>query len=479
MTYSVTLTDTLNAELLAHLIRPDGQEDLCFAVWYPSRGRSRTTAVLHGAVLPRDGERRVHGNAELLPVYFERVLQAALEAGGGLALLHSHPGSGWQDMSAPDVRAEKGLAPAVMGATGLPLIGLTLAARNETWSARFWERTGPRRYRRFWCASVRVVGDRLRVSYHPRLLTAPTPQPSQVRTVSAWGEAAQGDLTRLRVGIVGAGSVGSIIAEALARTGFHNILLLDFDAVHVGNLDRTLHARRHDADASRPKVTVVARGIRGSATASGFRVEPLQLSVCEEDGYRLALDCDVLFSCVDRPWPRGVLNFIAYAHLIPVIDGGIFVSRTKNGALRGADWKAHIVTHGHRCLRCLGQYEPGLVAAERSGELDTPSYIESLPTDHPVRAKENVFAFSLAAASLEVLQLIMLAVGTSGLGPPGPQNYHLTTGEIDLGEHTCDTGCPFPGLVGRGEEAGHPGIGRHLVAERARSATIRNAGKHK
>ncbi len=469
MKYSVAMTDELDGQLRRHLVREDGQEDLCFAVWFPSRGRTRLTILLHHLVLPNRGDRIVHGNAEFLPSYFERALQAALDAGGGVAFLHSHPASGWQGMSGPDLEAETGMAAAVLAATGFPLAGLTIAAVDGTWSARVWERVGTRKYKRFWCQSVRVIGQRLKVDYCYRLLPPPPHRTSQSRTVSAWGPVTQARLARLRVGVVGLGSVGGVVSEALARTGFQRVQLLDFDALIEENLDRTLHATSADVRRQRSKVVVVGKGLRRSATARGFRADAEEFSVCEEDGYRRALDCDVLFSCVDRPWPRSVLNFIAYAHLIPVIDGGVLVSRSKSGQWRGADWKAHTVTFGHRCLRCLRQYEPGLVTAEKEGHLDDPTYIESLPDDHPLRVNENVFAFGLATASLELLQLIMLAAGPCDIGPPGPQNYHLVTGKIDIGEFACDNGCPFPSLASKGEMAGPAGTGSHPTAERARN----------
>ena len=466
------MTDHIGDVLRQHLARLDGQEDLCFAVWRPSRGARRLTALICDVVLPQRGDRNVHGNASFEPSYVERAVDAALTIGGGIAFLHSHPAFGWQDMSADDIRAETLLAPTVRGATDLPLVGLTLGAGDGTWSARFWEKTGPKTYQRRWAESVREVGDRLLVDFADRLLPPPKHRQSQTRTIASWGPAVQAQVARLRVGIVGLGSVGSIIAEALARTGIQSMELIDYQKLEEVNLDRTLNATMADVLAARPKVELAARAIRLSATAASFEATPSILSVCEEAGYRRALDCDVLFSCVDRPWGRSVLNYIAYGHLIPVVDGGLLVSRTKDGLLRGADWKAHVVGPSHRCLRCLQQYDPGLVEADRTGDLEDPKYLESLPSDHPARANENVFGFSLGVASLEVLQFLMLTVGPLGLGPPGPQNYHLMTGMVDLGPTSCEPECVFPTLVAAGDSQ-PAGTGVHAPAVRAREAILR------
>jgi hypothetical protein len=272
---SVVMTGEVAARASRHLLRPDRQEDLCFALWRPSTGSTRTTAIIQSLLLPRPGERNVHGNVSFAPAYFERALGEAAAAGAGLALMHSHPmGRGWQDMSADDIRAEQGNAGAVFGATGRPFVGLTVAGSNP-WSARFWERTAPRTYQRRDCATVRVVGERLAMHYMDRLAPPPRPSDSQIRTVSAWGEESQRDLARVKIGLIGAGTVGGVIAEGLARIGFENVLALDFDVIEKRNLDRLSYATR--SDIGRFKVDVLAEHMREAATAEPSTSKLLRL----------------------------------------------------------------------------------------------------------------------------------------------------------------------------------------------------------
>ena len=143
MKYSVAFTSDTNEILKAHLLRADGQEDLCYALWHPGQGANRLTALISEPILPIGNERRVHGNASTTGEYLGRAISMATERGAGVVFLHSHPGPGWQGMSPDDVAAENGLAAAVQGATSLPLVGLTLGT-DGAWSARFWEKRGRR-----------------------------------------------------------------------------------------------------------------------------------------------------------------------------------------------------------------------------------------------------------------------------------------------------------------------------------------------
>lgn len=479
MLHSAALPDGCHQTLRRHLLRPDGQEDLCFAIWHPSTGSRRKTALIGEPVLPRPGERHVHGTASFETAYFLRAAEEARVAGGGLAFLHSHPaGSSWQDMSAPDRDTEHRHASRAKAITGFPLVGLTMAG-DEKLSARFWERVGRSAYKRCDCENVRVISEQLQACWHPRLRPKPRVTEQQIRTVSAWGDDIQADLARLRVGVVGAGSVGAMVAESLARSGVQDIALIDFDTVEIKNLDRLVHATELDARLCRSKVETLTRALRTVATADYAHIHPVEFSVVEEGGFREALDCDVLFSCVDRPWPRATLNYLAFAHLIPVVDAGIRIVVGKTGHLRIASWRAHVATPGRRCLECLGQFSRGDIAAERDGSLDDPRYIEGLPKDHQLVLRQNVFAFSQGAAALATEQFLRMVIAPGGLADVGAQRHQFKLGTTDCEIGGCDTSCIYATSVGSGDDSLQRFLptGKHDRAEDVREERVKQQRK--
>src|SRR5690348_15145180 len=134
MRHSVAIGSRLNDSLLEHLLRLPGEEEICFALWFPSRGTKRLTAILHESILPGPKDRNLHGSVSFNAVFLERAIAVAMSARAGLALLHSHIGPGWQGMSEDDYLAEQNISGAVWASTGLPLLGLTLGT-DGAWSA--------------------------------------------------------------------------------------------------------------------------------------------------------------------------------------------------------------------------------------------------------------------------------------------------------------------------------------------------------
>lgn len=462
--WSVALTSVLDAEIGEYLIRTDGQEDLLFALWTPSLGNQRLTALLNTVIHPVEGDRQRHGNASFNPQYFERVCSMALAEGCGIAFLHSHPFPGWQGMSFDDIQAEQKMAGAVAALTDLPLVGMTVGS-DGTWSARMWEHLEGNQYDRKWCSSVRKVGKQLRADFNAELVPIPTFREHLKRTITVWGKENHAHLARLRVGIVGLGSVGSMVADALAHMGIERFVLIDFDEVQTHNRDRLLIAT--DDDIGTLKVVVAERHIKKVATAAWIEVTHVPHSIAEEPGYCAALDCDVLFSCVDRPRPRQILNHLAYAHLIPVIDGGIEV-RFKHGKFSGVDWQLQTVSPGRPCLECLGAFDLADAETEKAGMLDDPSYLKGLPPDHRFKRNENVYPFSSNLASLEVLQFIALVTGIAGINDFGVQRYRYIPGVLESDTQcTCRTNCEMSNLIAQGDRYFHL-YGRDLGAESAR-----------
>jgi hypothetical protein len=450
MEYNVAMTEDLEASLRGFLLHDPSEEDICFAIWFPSAGKNRFTAILYESILPESGDRERHGNVSAFPGFVDRAKEIAREAKGGLAIIHTHPsGSGWQGLSHPDEYYEKEvLAREVFGVTGFPLVGLTLAG-DGGWSARIYEKLQGKRPTLQWCKAIRIVGKNLTVQLNNHDLPIHNLGESLIRTTSVWGPYVQSSLMRLRVGVIGAGSVGSLVIEILARLGVGEIVIMDFDKIRKHNLDRLLHATIKDVGKS--KARLARTYARKSATNPNFDcVAYTTYSIVEKEGYVAAKDCDVLFSCVDRPWPRQVLNHLAYSCLIPVVDGGVSF-KTKDFRLIHGMFRAQTVGPSRPCLNCLGAYDAGEVQMDREGAFDDPVYIEEVRKIGAEPSRQNIMPFSVGLSSLETIQFVELITNIGRTGDLGQQPYDCYTGEI-LPIHThCKPNCEFSGMVAKGD----------------------------
>lgn len=468
MTYStsVAMTATTERQLLDLVVRDDGQEDLCLATYRPSTGATRSSALIVSVIPPDVGDRFVHGNATVTGRYVLRGAQIARNDGCGLVLLHSHPGaSGWQAMSPADRDAEVSYANLAREFTELPLVGMTVATDDVTWSARHWNIGAGKRVDCTHSTNVRVVGGRLAVSWNDALAPPPSATGRQVRTVSAWGESCQADLARRRVLVVGAGSVGLDIIVRLAASGVQ-VNVMDFDIVETHNLDRLIGATRRDVRLRRPKIHIAHREATRAATAEAPAIEVFGHSICELEGLRVALDHDLIFACVDRPWPRAVLNAMAYSDLIPVIDGGIAIDTFADGSMKNATWRSHVIRPQRPCMSCNRQLCLGQVNAERQGVLDDPTYIvQASGPEYP--QGQNVAPLSISASAAMLAQYVSFSVAPCGLGDPGPLQYALNHHNLYRPRNTQRSHCPIEAEEGLGDQRTSL-TSRHERAERTR-----------
>ena len=233
------------------------------------------------------------------------------------------------------------------------------------------------------------------------------------------------------------------------------------------NLDRLRGAERLDAFLRRAKAHVARRLLLAGSTAATPQHEIHELSICEPEGLERLLDFDIIFSCVDRPWPRHVLNTVAYADLIPVVEGGLTAFQNTDGSFRNAYWRSTLVRPGRPCLACLRQYDPAHVQIERDGSFDDPSYIANLPPGSPIRRRKNVAAFSTSVAGALLHQFVSYVARPSGFGDPGPLRFSARDHTVERDTTLCDGGCPYHSSVGCGDARLDP-TASHLAAEHGR-----------
>ena len=263
----------------------------------------------------------------------------------------------------------------------------------------------------------------------------------------------QADLARLRIGIVGLGSVGCLVAETLARMGVERVVLVDADRVEAHNLDRLLYAGKNDV--GRLKVELAADGLRRSATAAEFQVDGHAGWLQQRDCFSAALDCDILFSCVDRPLPKDLMNHIAYAHCIRSSSEGCSSTRREDGTLGQATWSVSVRGPGVAACAATASTRHRMSCSSETAPWTTPATSPGWPAAS--RRTRNVFPFSANLASLMTLEMLRIVVGDDWWPRnAGKVHYSYVPGSLNLADEQCREHCEVEARTALGDRAIYP-----------------------
>lgn len=128
-----------------------------------------------------------------------------------------------------------------------------------------------------------------------------------------------------RVLIVGCGSIGSVAAALLARSGVENFVLVDPDEVSGTNICRSVFG---EGDIGMPKVAALTNHLR--AIRKGLQIDARETDLRDIDDPELEEligAADMVIAATDHPPTQGRLGALSY-HRAPTVFPGVYARGT-------------------------------------------------------------------------------------------------------------------------------------------------------
>jgi len=350
----IVFADRQYETLRTHLLCDPEKEQHAFALGRVNRNHSGVRLLVNEVLLDEEADLLEQKQA-LVEAHPVRVLEVAdrCEAEGlSLVAIHSHPFCrGSVRKSGLDVHSESEIFPWI--AQRVPTgCHASLVFGQDSVDGHYWNAGSQSRSA---VQAVRVVGEHVRVlpttSGNGRRQAGYRPDERFDRQVQAFGQAGQSLIETTRVGIIGAGGLGTALTQKLAHLGVRSFVVVDDDRVELSNLNRLVGASRGDAEKRTPKVSVVERTIRQVEPAAV--VQALIASVAERPTQEALKHCDVLFGCSDSDGARLIGNELAVRYMIPYFDLGAGIMH-EDGVLRAVGGQVWQVVPGGFCLQCTG-----------------------------------------------------------------------------------------------------------------------------
>jgi molybdopterin/thiamine biosynthesis adenylyltransferase len=177
------------------------------------------------------------------------------------------------------------------------------------------------------------------------------------------GRTGQERLSSARVGLVGCGGLGAMVANHLVRAGVGCLRVVDSDLVELNNLHRQILYTEDDVRRRVPKAEAATAHLR--AINSHVSVEPWVTRLDESSLPGFADGLDLLIDGSDNFPTRFFINDYSVCKRVPWIYGGVL----------GASGMSMTIVPGEGpCLACLLREMPpleGAPTAETAGVLNT------------------------------------------------------------------------------------------------------------
>src|SRR6267154_633550 len=322
----------------ASLFTDDGCENAGVFLCGISRDSSETRLLVR-RFLPVSTEhynQRQEYHLEVSPRYYNHVIDECLKDKLTPVIIHSHPSHVEAWYSASDDFGESRLLPVLESLIPNSLPCSLVVTPTSVTGRRFVKKT-----------FTALVG--LKISGPSSAIIHFSPpdktklSPRHDRQIRAFGEEGQRLISRLKVGVIGLGGIGSIVTEQLARVGVRDFILVDDDRIEDSNVSRIFCSSPKDVGAE--KVEVIGACIKELGVN---RLKLIAKSAVSQNVLMALRNRDLLLSCVDNDRTRAILNRFAHQYLIPLIDHGTRLDGT-SGHIRASAGRVSVVGSGMTC----------------------------------------------------------------------------------------------------------------------------------
>lgn len=345
--------------LLADMTR----EHCCFLVLGEARGDGDEVVLLTQKVLPLEsGDLLIHAQDQLSvdPRAMLRVTREAKVMDGSLCMVHTHP------MSVGHVAFSE--ADDVGNYDTFRFFSRRLAGKAN--SCLVFDRTLTCTAGRVYTSASDWMGiDEIIVLGHEhRQVLSSWAEPINMevgeqfhRQALLLGAEGQRRLSRLRVGIVGCGGIGSVAAMTAVHSGVSDFVLVDFDEVSSTNLPRLVGVG--PSDVGTQKTSLAERYLR--AHNPGILIRTFQSPVEAPALLSVLAGLDFIICATDDTTSRAYLNQLCQQYYVPVLDLGVqFAANQATGELSKEVGRANLMLPGTPCLSCTGQVVEEVLRAE-------------------------------------------------------------------------------------------------------------------